>query len=205
MRLHHIAILLLLVALTSCTTTDQPKPARSATEELIISTAADRAAEKLALMIPPKTSVFIDAGNFDGPDSKYATAAVRAHMLKQGVRLVDDKKKARTIVELRSGALSIDHNDFLLGIPQFDIPIPLATSPLTIPEIALYRNDEHKGIAKFAILAYDATQGKLIAEQEPQYGFAHKSRKTVLIFVSWNDSDMMPDEDVDTSPAAKDR
>jgi hypothetical protein len=109
----------LLLTLAGCTQAVESNPPRTATEQMLISTAADRAAEKLALALPKGTSVFVDASNFDGTDAKYAIGSIRAQLLKQGIRLVEDKKKAHTIVEVRSGALSTDKSQTLVGIPSF--------------------------------------------------------------------------------------
>jgi hypothetical protein len=188
------AAVILIVALSGCTTTVQTNPPRSAMEELLISTAADRAAMQLAVRIPKDSKVFVDATNFDGTDSKYAIAAIHDSLLKQGAHLVGDKKDAQTVVEIRAGALSTDQKEFLIGIPQFNLPVPLASAPLTFPEIALYKSADQKGVAKLGIVDYDAKTGTLIASQEPQYGFAHNLTKTLLIFFSWRDNDVYPDQ-----------
>src|SRR5882757_9584189 len=73
-----------LLMLSACTTTLTSNPARTATEELLISTAAERAASHIVLQIPPETVVFIDNSNFEGTDSKYAIAAIRNSFLRQG-------------------------------------------------------------------------------------------------------------------------
>jgi hypothetical protein len=192
-----VLIIAALLALAACTTTVDTNPPRSAMEELLITTAADRAVDELAAQIPKKSKVFVDSGNFDAvnaADAKYAIASIHARLLKQGAHLVGDKKDAQTVVEVRSGALSTDQKSFLIGIPQFNVPIPLAGSPLTFPEIALYKSADQKGVAKFGIIDYDAKTGTLIASQEPQYGFAHNIMKTLLIFFTWRDNDVYPED-----------
>jgi hypothetical protein len=197
--LKNYSSILLLLALAACTTATKSNPARTATEQMLISAAADRAAAELTVQLAPGTTGFIDVTNFDGTDSKYAIGAIRAHLLTQGVYIVDDKKKAQTIIELRSGALSTDTSETLVGIPSFAIPVPLSSGSLTTPEIALYKDTEQKGVAKFAATAYDAKKGSLLTAQDPQYGFSHKTKKTVLIFVTWTDEDGLPDDDKDVT------
>jgi hypothetical protein len=192
-----LLLFVLLLSLADCTTANETNPPRSATEQLLISTAADRAAEKLALTIPPKTPVFIDGATFEGTDSKYAMGAIRASMLKQGVYFVDDRKKAKTIIEVRAGALSTDKKSFLVGIPSFNIPVPFASTGVGFPEIALYKSDEQKGVAKFAFIGYDNKTGKPVQIEDPQYGFSHVDKQTVLIFVNWTDNDTLPEENKD--------
>ena len=171
----------------------QSNPVRTATEEMLISTAADRAAEKLAPQIPSNKTVFVDNTNFEGTDSKYAIASIRSHFIQRGIHLVDDKKTADIVLETRAGALSTDRKSFMIGIPQFNLPIPLASAPLTFPEIALYGKDEQKGVAKLAYVAYDAKKSALVAIEEPKYGFSHNTKKTVLVLISWTDSDYIPE------------
>ena len=194
MRYYTVLSAGLLLTLAGCSTSVQSNPSRTATEQMLISTAADHAAAQLDLPIPAHTPVFVDNTNMDGTDIKYAIGAIRARLLRQGARLVDDKKNADIVVETRSGALSTDQNTFLIGIPQFTVPIPFATTPLTLPEIALYGSKDQKGVAKFAFTGYNAKNGELLAAQDPQYGFSHNTQKTVLIFVSWTSTDAVPDE-----------
>ncbi len=197
----------LLIGLAGCSTNVESNPPRTATEELLISTAAEHAAEKIAVQLPPHAAIFIDNSNFEGTDSKYAMGTIRTALFKQGMRLVDDKKKADVIIETRAGALSIDRNTFLIGIPSFNVPIPFTQSPLAFPQIALYGEEVQKGVAKFAVTGYDAKKGTLVSAQDPQYGFAHKTEKTVMIFVSWTDSNTLPkgveEEDDETKEPAE--
>ncbi len=188
-RFWTVALTTLLAALSSgCTTARQTDPQRTATEQLLISTAADRAAASLALDLGPDRKCFLDATNFEGLDGKYAIAAIRSSLLKKGMRFVADQKQADTIVEIRSGALSIDKHETLVGIPSVDIPIPLAGNFGT-PEIALYKSEEQEGIAKFAATAYDAKDGRFLDESTPPLGHSKIDRQVVLI-VSWIEDDV---------------
>ncbi len=193
-------LILVLIALAACTTNVTTNPPRSAMEELLISTAADRAAQNLALQIPKGTKVFVDAGNMDGTDSKYAIAAIHDSLLRQGANLVGEKKDAQKIIEIRAGALSTDQKQFLIGIPQFNVPIPLSSGPLTFPEIALYKDEEQNGIAKLGMTSYDAKTGALAASQEPQFGYAHSNENTILIFYSWKGNDVIPKDEAPQLP-----
>jgi hypothetical protein len=179
---------LVAMLLSGCTTGRQTDPPRTATEQLLISTAADRAAASIALDLGPERKCFLDATNFEGLDGKYAIAAIRSSLLKKGTRFVGDKKDADTIVEIRSGALSIDKHDTLVGIPSVDIPIPLA-GDFGTPEIALYKSEAQEGIAKFAATAYDAKDGRFLGESAPPLGRSQIKRQVVLI-VSWIEDDV---------------
>jgi hypothetical protein len=188
-RFWTVALTALLAALLpGCVTERETDPPRTATEQLLISTAADRAAESLILDLGPQRKAFLDATNFEGLDGKYAIAAIRSSLLKKGTRFVGDKKDADTIVEIRAGALSIDKHDMLVGIPSVDIPIPLA-GQFGTPEIALYKSEEQEGVAKFAATAYDAKDGRFLSESTPPLGRS-QIKKRVLLVVSWTEDDV---------------
>ncbi|HUC62451.1 MAG TPA: DUF6655 family protein [Alphaproteobacteria bacterium] len=193
MRLRRSAILLAAgLGLSSCTTPRVSNPPRTATEELLISRAADHAADRLELGLPPGTKVFLDTSYFEGTDAKYAIGDIRDRLLKQGADLVPDRKDAEAVVEARAGALSIDDTTTLYGIPSFNIPIPLSGTGLTFPEIALFKKDQRRGVAKFALTGYGAKNGAFESAAGPVYGYSYRTHYVVLLFVSWTKSDLIP-------------
>ena len=180
-----LVLLAAALMLAGCTGARTSEPARTATEQLLISRAADQAAAQLSLGIPKETRVFVDRQFFQSYDDGYALNAIRTQFLRQGLALVDDRTKAQVIVTVSSGALSTDENSLLIGIPQ-----------LTVPEIALFKSAQDKGVAKFVATGYDAQTGKMITTTDPQYGFSHQTNHTVLLFFSWQTGDLVaPDVD----------
>jgi len=187
------AILGLTVA--ACSTATETRPARTATEQLLISTAAERAAEQLNVPIPKGAKVFVDATNFEGYDAKYAIGAIRESLVTQGARLVDAKADAETIVEIRAGALSTNEKSTLVGIPSFNIPVPFAGNA-PFPKIALYERRVQEGVAKFAAMSYDAKEGGVLdASSDPAFGFSHTVENVALFFISWTTDDTMPPDE----------
>ena len=180
--------------LGACSTEKASSPDRTASEQLLISAAADRAANNLDLQVVRGTKVFIDTEYFEGTDSKYALSAIRASLLRQGAAIVSDRKDAQAVVELRAGALSIDETNTLVGVPSFAIPIPLA-GRFDTPEIALFKRTERKGVAKFAAHSYGVADGKLMHSTPPKFGYAHKRDWVVLLFISWKTSDLPSEKD----------
>lgn len=181
----------ILLSLTGCVTDRRTDTPRTATEELLVSSAADRAAVALSKSIPTHSKLFVDTSNFDATDGKYAIGAVRDALLRRNASLVDKKTDADVVVELRSGALATNDHELLIGIPSFSIPVPFAGSVST-PKIALYDRTTQLGVAKFAASGLSAKTGALIASSAPQYGFAHKSDYIVLLFFGWSREDMVP-------------
>lgn len=189
-----VALIPAMLALGACTTVRETSPQRSATEQLLISTAVDRAVERMSVKVPAGTKVFVDAGQLDGSDGRYAASAMKDRLLRGGANLVVDRGKADAVVEIRAGALSIDDRKTLIGIDRFDIPVPFAGQAANIPEIALYREKERLGVAKLAATSYRTSDGGLIDSTGPQFGYSHVDERVLLFFFSWRSSDLPEEE-----------
>src|SRR3546814_13847409 len=70
------AVILAALGVGACATERESSPPRTATEQLMISAAADRAADKLALDIQKGARIFIDATHFEGIEGKYAARSL---------------------------------------------------------------------------------------------------------------------------------
>jgi hypothetical protein len=193
----YLALILAIPALGACTSTRETSPERSATEQLLISTAVDRAVEDIDLEIPQGTSVFLDAEQLEGSDGEYAAGEMKDRLLRQGANLVRDRSRADAVVELRAGALSIDDRQTLVGIGSFDVPVPLAGQAAKIPEIAVYRQKERVGVAKLAAIGYRTADGKLIDSAGPQFGYSHEDEEVWLFFFTRRSRDL-PQEETDS-------
>ena len=145
-----------------CVTERRTDTTRTATEELLVSTAADRAAVTLAAALPVQSSVYLDTGNLSGDDGKYAIGSIQDALLRRGCVIMPKQSGASVIVALRAGALATNSRDTLIGLPAITLPIPLAGA-VTTPTVALYDVDKHQGVASFAATATDAKTGRLVA------------------------------------------
>jgi hypothetical protein len=139
--------------LSGCTTVKQTDTARTATEQLLLSTAADHALQSANLMLFANQKVFLDATYFDSYDPKYVLGTIRDALSRAGAILEDSASNSDIIIEGRSGALATDTSETFFGIPSFAAPIPLA-SALQIPEIAFYKSNRQTSTAKIALLAF---------------------------------------------------
>lgn len=192
--IRHLLLPAILLALAGCSTQRQTEPGRTATEQLLFSTAAERAADQLVFQLPEGTKVFVDASFMEGTDSRYLIATIRDRVLRRGNDLVDSKATADVVIEPRVGAISVDRAKTLVGTPEFGIPVPLA-GPIEFPEIAFFKRDTQQGVIKVAATAYNAKTGLLIQSLDPVYGFSHKKEWVFLIFFSWDTNDLMPEPD----------
>jgi hypothetical protein len=187
-----LAVAMALLALAACSEMRVSQPDRTASEQLLFSSAVDRVCDKLAIQLPEDSKVFVDASYVDGSDSKYLVASLRDRILRHGGRLVAARGEADVVFEPRVGALSVDRKKTLVGVPSIPIPIPLA-GELNIPELALFKRDRQQGVVKLTLTSYDAETGALRDSQGPLYGFSQRTDWVALLILGWEDNDLVPD------------
>jgi hypothetical protein len=151
-----------LVPLSGCGTTRSTDTTRTATEQLLISDAIDRAVGSMNFRTLTGQSVFLDDTKLtDTVDKNYYISTLRQQLLANGCDLRDKRDEADFIVEARAGAIGTDRNDLLFGIPSMNVPqIPLVQPvPAAIPEIPIAKRKDQRGIAKIAVFAYHRATG----------------------------------------------
>jgi hypothetical protein len=193
--------------LAGCTTNRVTEPYQTATEQALVSSAVDHAIDNLKPPIRRNSKVYVDAAFFDGATGgneivlpRYTIAAVRDLILRDGGDLVDDRKAADLIVELRNGGQAIDHKTLLIGVPTIPVPIPL-TGTVQTPELALFKRDNQRGISKIALTVYGAKSGVLAGSSGPIYGDSHDTRWTVLLVFGWDSQSILPEDVPDATDA----
>jgi len=178
-----------LASTTGCNSLELTQPERSVAEQLLLSTASDRAVVGLDLAPLRDKAVFVDERHFESYDKGYALGCIRQAISESGARLVDADYKADMIVEVRSGALGVDNRGTLFGIPAITLPIPLA-GPVETPEIAFYKSDLSDSTAKFALFAYERSSGKHVESSGPLNGTAYFHHYVFLGFFNWRRTDI---------------
>lgn len=181
-----IAVILTILALygAGCASEEETNPPRSATEQLLLSTAADRALSTVNFNIFSGQSIYLDFTYFDSYDAKYAEGEIRDALNRAGALLMPDAKSADVIIEARSGAYSIDTNSVFFGIPAIPIPIPTeATVPVT-PRVAFYERDSQDSYAKIALLAYANKSRAHIYSSGTLDGHSYHTYRSLLV-ISW--------------------
>ncbi|HKU99705.1 MAG TPA: DUF6655 family protein [Vineibacter sp.] len=173
-------VLVLVAGLAGCASVKTSAPSRTATEQELISVAADRAAEGLAKSVRVNGRAYLDTVYFEAVDGKYAISTIRNALLRNGVRLIDERSRADCIIEVRAGALSIDEKDFLLGVPD-----PRTVRSPGSTALPLYRSNMRKGVAKFSAFTYDARTGALIDSTEAVYATSEKTSHEVVPGITW--------------------
>jgi hypothetical protein len=172
-----------------CVMREVTSPPRSATEQLLLSTAADRAMASANLSMFNGRNVYVDFTYFDGYDSKYAEGEIRDALSRAGAVLAEDHKSADIIVEARSGAYSIDTNATFFGIPGIPLPVPSTAEIPMLPAVPFYQKAEQLSYAKIALLAYANKSRAHVYSSGPLDGKAYNIYRAIL-FISWSRSDV---------------
>lgn len=193
-----IIIPALLVTLTACGTTwHMTAPEQTALDQILLSTAAERAANNISTDATGKIiadwgkrlgKTFINGQDFNY-NQHYALQAIKRYFLDNGVALVDNSKQAMTILEVSVDALSVDNTESFVGIPKIGVPIPLA-GQLSLPEIALYKKETNRALAKFALSFRDAKTGKVKVKSIMSIGTAEVEKWRILLGFKITDNDL---------------
>lgn len=147
-----------------CGTTRSSDTTRTATEQLLLSDAIDRAVESLDMQMLEGQSVYLDDSRIGSNvvDRDYLISSIRQHMLASGCVLKSNRDEADFVLEARSGTLGTDRNDLLFGIPATNVPqvVPLQGVPAALPEIPFAKRSLQRAVAKLAVFAYHRESGE---------------------------------------------
>ena len=208
-------LLCLLCLCGGCTTIRVVDPPRTADLDFLLTGAAEQAVSQLSTDALRDRLVYVDTSWLI--PTTFATAGfplenelarqpslehlfligeLRAKLLKSGVRLVSAKEKAQVVLEVRAGALSTNHLEFLLGLPASLIPASVSSSltggitgnsnssgtsiAVNTPELSILKSTKQYGWASVAFVAYWADSGELLSVSGPFIG--RTSREDYWIF-----------------------
>jgi hypothetical protein len=168
-----LILVLCLIAFHGCGTTRSSDTNRTATEQLLISDAIDRAVQSINLQTLAGQSVYLDDSRLgDVVDRNYLVSTLRQHLLANGCSLRAERDQADFIVEARAGAIGTDRNDLLFGVPSINVPQIMPVQPVAaaIPEVPIAKRRDQRGIVKIAVFAYHRETGTPVW----QSGIAHQ-------------------------------
>jgi hypothetical protein len=178
-----------------CSTVRVTDPAETATQTFLESEATRKAIQQIDVDRLRDRKVFVDATylstvreNSDSLSFRqtpqpylFLIAELRARLLLGGVRLVDRKEDADIVLEARTGGISVDHEEFLLGIPNLTVPTEgVASIPFETPELAFLKSTKQFGFASVAIVAYWRNTGEVVAGSGPFVGRTNREDYWIL-------------------------
>lgn len=173
------------LALQGCITASRYRTnsEHSATEQLLVTTATDRAVEALAWPRLDGVGVSVQVATPSSAHAPYLKAAVQAWIGELGARIVPPGSAAETVAVL-AGALGTE--DLHLGVGLPSLPTPFGLSP----PVNLLAYDRQRGYAKLRAVARDRS-GATIGASPPVVGRSFRSAFRVLFF-SFQRGDLAP-------------
>ena len=158
---HWLGLVLLLGSAAGCVNKQRmTEPTRSVGEQLLFSTAIDRALLELDLEAIGRLKgfkVYLSTVYLQTLDQEYLVGSLRDLLLSSGVLVVDDIAQAQIIVEVRSGANSLDSATVTAGIAEDQaLPNPITGAPVALPELAFFKKQNNVSLTKVALVAYHA-------------------------------------------------
>lgn len=146
-----------------CGSTKLTGTARTGTEQLLLTSAWDKALQRVDFRPLTGVPVFLDTANVTAVDQGWIVSSLRQALLAQGVLLRPKAEQAQWIVEARVGAYGTDEYNFLIGVPEVAVPQTLTGVPAgAIPEIPIMKKTDQKAFAKLALFAYDRASGQIV-------------------------------------------
>lgn len=182
------------LALSACASTTETYPSRTATEQLLVARAADRAVEGLTLPVPTGTRIYVDDAYFRADAAQYAISAIRGALSDAGYALSPDKGTADAIFEIRAGALSMEQMRRVFGLPEMRVPINDTFNVVSLPEMSIYSRRDRVGVAEFSGFLYDAHSGGPLGAIAPMIGTYRIRSHKVLMIVAWGQQQAQPGE-----------
>ncbi len=169
---------------------------RTAIEQLLLTSAVDRAMEKLEMPMLRGAKVYVDFTNLNCTDAEYVKVALRARVARLGATLVAAADKADCTMEVASGALAMEHKSGMVGLPS--LPVPQAAVPL--PEVPFYKTIEQTAIVKLLIFVHKdgqflaADQYYAKTDRDESFLLWHRFQRQDDVREGWERADLKLEE-----------
>ena len=167
-------------AVAGCATVRVTDPPRTADEQFLESGAIRQAVDSLSFVALRDSKIYVDStylyeGNFPSAEQSFLLGELRNRLLVEGASVSDTRDACEVILEVRSGVIGVNRQDFLLGISGTNTPVGStdvgsANVPIVLPELAIIKNRKQRGYADVSITAYFKDTGELVASSGPFVG-----------------------------------
>ena len=150
--------LLSLVCTLGCATSRTTNTSRTATEQVLLSSAIDRSLSNVSFDQLRSRTVFLDDKYLDSVDKGYLIGTLRHKALASGALLAKSADDAEIVIEVRSGGIGTDTEESFIGIPSVGVP----GMAISVPDIKLASRSTQLGTAKIGLIANDPKTGAAV-------------------------------------------
>jgi hypothetical protein len=164
---------------SGCAFSTRVETPRSSWEQILATTAIDRALEQLEWPEVDGKSVFVEIGPpGDVLDDLYLQRRIEVSLADRGAQIVRNAEAAEYVLSCLVGAIGLDISGRFMGL----MGSQGGFIPFTIPELALYKNTLRKGFAKTEIRLVERETDKVVHHSGPVEGSTYR-RSRIFFFV----------------------
>jgi hypothetical protein len=174
------AALALAMLLIGCSAATPPPGGRlAAGQQLLATEAVDRALAQVEWPNFRGRSVYVDVGSPAAEDERhYLESAVMTAIAERGAKITPDLKSADYVVVVLGKAVGVDEKKTFFGVPALQSSL----LPVGLPEIALYKATEQKGIAKLETVVANNKPAGHVVRQGPVESETFVRDRRILVF-----------------------
>ena len=177
----------LLHVASGCAFSSRVQTPRSSWEQILATTAIDRALKQIEWPEVEGKSVFVEVGPpGDVLDDLYLQQSIEVILAGRGAQIARNVESAEYVLNCLVGAIGLDINGRFLGVQGTSGGILL---PFRFPDLALYKNTLRRGVAKTEIYLVDLETNKVVHHSGPVEGATYRESKTYFFFFESRDSD----------------
>ena len=180
------ALCALLHVASGCAFSSRVQTPRSSWEQILATTAIDRALEQVKWPEVDGKSVLVEVGPpGDVLDDRYLQRSIEVALADRGAQIARNAEDAEYLLSCLVGAIGLDISGRFMGL----MGSPGGFIPFTVPELALYKNTLRRGFAKTEIYLVDLETNEVVHHSGPVEGAAYRRSKTFFFFFETRDSD----------------
>jgi hypothetical protein len=177
----------LLHVASGCAFSSRVQTPRSSWEQILATTAIDRALKQVEWPEVDGKSVFVEVGPpGDVLDDLYLQRRIEVILADRGAQIARNTESAEAVLNCLVGAIGLDISGRFLGLHGSSGGILL---PFKFPELALYKHTLRRGVAKAEIYLVDLETNKVVHHSGPVEGATYRESKTYFFFFESRDSD----------------
>jgi hypothetical protein len=176
----------LLHVASGCAFSSRVQTPRSGWEQILATTAIDRALNQLEWPEVDGKSVFVEIGPpGDVLDDLYLQRSIEVSLADRGAQIARNVEGAEYVLNCLVGAIGLDISRRFLGV----LGSQGGFIPIKIPELAIYKDTLRRGFAKTEIYLVDLEANKVTHHSGPVEGAAYRRSKTYFFIFETRESD----------------
>ncbi|HVY61200.1 MAG TPA: DUF6655 family protein, partial [Planctomycetota bacterium] len=146
---------------------------RTAEEQLLVSSAEERAVAKVDLLALQGRTVYVDDARLPASERPYVASAFAELCAASGAYLVRDASRAAVVVEVRAAAAALSDQRWVLTVPAIYV-VNAVGGPAGAPEFIEVGRVLHEAWAKIDAFAYERATGKFLFGWRDAWGRAKR-------------------------------